>query len=181
MKCNVKSSNIVLNRNQKKMFKFVKIKGYDVWGLVIEDLEQLKEYAEKVAYPKSELVIKRLFERIETNKKQDYPIRGHWDDRLAMLADMEMQKDENENMTVFEMKVFLMGIMVDTKQKMIESGDVVLTYGMGTTPFSFVCSNVVEDKMLNDIPVEFIRPWKTKDQFGIIFNVDNIDTQDLGC
>lgn len=41
-------------------FRFIKIKGYDSWALVIENIEQLKEYGKIVAYPKACKVVERL-------------------------------------------------------------------------------------------------------------------------
>jgi hypothetical protein len=156
------------------MYKFVKTKGYDVWGLVIENLEQLKEYTRVVAYPKSCLVTDRLIERIDYNekivKKGGYAVDGHWGDKLAYLADLEIQNSENPDMTVLEMKVFITELMVGQKQRMIEKGQPVLTWGFSYKEFTSDLE-IVEEKILDTIPVEFVEYYKTKDYYGIIFNV----------
>jgi hypothetical protein len=150
------------------MFRFVKIRGFDVWGLVIENLEQLTEYARVVAYPKSVLVTNRLLERIEHNKKQKYPVSGHWGDKLTIIADLEIQN--REDITVMEMKAFITSVMVDPKQMVIENGHSLVTNGF---PFSIFTDDleIMEEKILDTIPVEFVDYYKTKDYFGILFNV----------
>jgi hypothetical protein len=103
-------------------------------------------------------------------EKGGYPLGGHWGDTLSQIADMEIQKPENENMTVMEIKAFITGIMVDPKQKMIESGQPLLTFGFPFSPFTNHLE-VVNEKILDTIPVIFVDPYRTEDRFGIVFDV----------
>lgn len=155
-------------------FRFIKIKGYDSWALVIENIEQLKEYGNVVAYPKACKVVERLVERIDHNDQQikngGYPTAGHWGDMLVHLTDMEIQKPENENMTVLQAKIYVCEIMIDPKKKSIDNGQPIFTYGFPFSPLTDKLE-IVEEKIMDNIPVQFVEYYKTKDFTGIKFEL----------
>jgi len=152
-------------------FKFVKVN--NVWGLVIETLEQLNEYKKVVVQPKVDIVGDIFIDRINYNnnliKNGKHPINGHWGDKLAFIASLEMEKCDDENMTVLDLKKILIGVMINPKQDMIEKGEIVLTFGF---PFSSLDDTIeIEEKItLDHIPVKFVEPYLTDDKCGVIFD-----------
>jgi hypothetical protein len=53
---------------------------------------------------------------------------------------------------------------------MIESGQPLLTFGFPFSPFTNHLE-VVNEKILDTIPVIFVDPYRTEDRFGIVFDV----------
>jgi hypothetical protein len=83
---------------------------------------------------------------------------------------MEIQKPENENITVIQAKMFVCETMIGPKEKMINAGQAIFTYGFSFSPLTDKIE-IIEEKILDNIPVKFIEYFKTKDLTGIIFEV----------